>query len=269
MKIQKYFSSLLRSLVGNPVLYKIYEKVLWNQISNGKKPEHIGIILDGNRRWASERLMVPWIGHEFGADKVEDLLEWCLELGVKTVTLYVFSTENFQRPPTEVGKIMNLLEKKLIKILEDERIYKNEIKIKAIGRTYLLPSRLQDIIHHSEENTKKYDGLYLNIAVAYGGRAEIIDATKQIAKDVKEGKININEIDERAIEERLYTSHLPKPDPDLIIRTSGEERLSGFLLWQSAYSELCFLDAFWPDIRRIDLWRVIRTYQQRQRRFGH
>jgi tritrans,polycis-undecaprenyl-diphosphate synthase [geranylgeranyl-diphosphate specific] len=213
--------------------------------------------------------MLPWIGHEFGADRVEDLLEWCLELDVKTVTIYVFSTENFERTPKEIGKIMNLLEKKLIKILEDERIYKNEIKIKAIGRTNLLPSRLQEIIRHSEEKTKEYNGLYLNIAVAYGGRAEIIDATKKIAKDVNEGKLNINEIDEKAIEKRLYTSHLPKPDPDLIIRTSGEERLSGFLLWQSAYSELCFLDAFWPDIRRIDLWRVIRTYQQRKRRFGH
>ncbi len=268
MNLQEYVLALSRRVVYNSVTYGIYERVLWNQVKDGKKPEHIGVILDGNRRWASEHSMPPWEGHQFGADKVEDLLEWCLDLDIKTVTIYTFSMENFQRPRKEVEEIMNLLEERLKRLLSDESIHKNRVRIKVIGRTSLLPDRTQEIIRQIEEETESYDEHYLNMAVAYGGRAEIIDAAKKIAEEVQTGELNMDEINEEVVESHLYTAHLPKSDPDLIIRTSGEERLSGFLLWQGAYSELCFIDVFWPDFRRIDLWRAIRTFQQRERRYG-
>ena len=270
LNIQKSLSLLFRRLTYNSLIYKIYEKALWNQIKNKKKPEHIGVILDGNRRWASQRSLPLWMGHHFGADKVEDFIEWCFNLGVKTVTLYVLSTENFQRSTKEVEKIIQLIKEKAEKMKGSEgRIFhEKKVRIKAIGRVNLLSKTMQDTLHELEESTKKYDGFYLNLAIAYGGRAEIIDATKKIVEEVSHGKLKLNQIDEQTFEQYLYTAHLPKSDPDLIIRTSGEERLSGFFLWQGAYSELHFLDVFWPDFRRIDLWRSIRTYQSRKRRYG-
>ena len=152
--------------------------------------------------------------------------------------------------------------------MDDERIHANRVQVKIIGRTHLLPKRTQNIIHEVEERTAAYDGHYLTLAVAYGGRAEIIDAIKKIYKQIQGGQLTVNEISEEVIEDNLYTAYLPNSEPDLIIRTSGEERLSGFLIWQSVYSELCFIDVFWPDFRRIDLWRAIRTFQQRKRRYG-
>lgn len=268
MGIRRYLSFLARRILCNRVVYKIYEKMLWYQIKDGTKPEHIGVILDGNRRWASGHSIPSWAGHQYGADKAEDLLDWCLELDVKTVTMYAFSTENFDRSPEEVDEIMNLLDERLKDVLSDERIHKHQVQIKVIGRISLIPDHTQKVIQMVEEATKNYNQHYLNMAIAYGGRAEIIDATKKIAEEIKIGKLDVDDIDEEVIEDHLYTSHLPNSDPDLIIRTSGEERLSGFLLWQGAYSELCFIDVFWPDFRRIDLWRAIRTYQQRERRFG-
>lgn len=268
MTYRRYLSLLARRILCNSVVYKIYEKILWNQIKGLEMPEHIGVVLDGNRRWASERSMPPWVGHKFGAEKVEDLLNWCLDLKVKSITLYAFSTENFNRPDKEVQKIMDLFDERLKVVFSNDRIHKNRVKISAIGRINLLPESTQKLIHAVEERTKEYDQYYLNLAIAYGGRAEIVDAMRKIAEKIKIGKTDVNEIDEGMIEEHLYTAHLPKSEPDLIIRTSGEERLSGFLLWQGAYSELCFVDVFWPDFRRIDLWRVIRTYQQREKRFG-
>jgi tritrans,polycis-undecaprenyl-diphosphate synthase [geranylgeranyl-diphosphate specific] len=241
---------------------------LWNQIKDGKMPEHIGVILDGNRRWAEEHYLPPWSGHQIGADKVEDLLHWCISLNVNTITLYLFSTENFNRPGKEILAIMNLFEERLKKIFTDELIHKNQVQIRAIGRINLLPDSIQKLIHTVEEDTKNYNDHYLNMAIAYGGRAEIVDATKKIVEAVTTGTIAVEQIDEKTIEEHLYTAYLPKSDPDLIIRTSGEERLSGFLLWQGAYSELCFVDVYWPDLRRIDLWRAIRIHQQRERRYG-
>ena len=264
----KSLSPLIRKVMCNSLIYKIYERMLWNQIKSGKMPEHIGIVLDGNRRWASEHSLCPWDGHFFGAEKVEELLDWCLELKIKAITLYVFSTENFRRPAKEIDEIFSIAEEKLRKLLSDRSIHENRVRIKAIGRINLLPSDLKKLILEAEEVTRDYDEHYLNIAMAYGGRAEIVDATIRIAEEVKDGKIIPDQIDEKTIESHLYTSHLPKFDPDLIIRTSGEERLSGFLLWQGAYSELCFLDVYWPDFRKIDLWRAIRTYQGRRRRYG-
>ncbi|MFQ6076680.1 MAG: polyprenyl diphosphate synthase [Candidatus Bathyarchaeia archaeon] len=269
MNVRRYLSSLVRMALCNSIVYKVYEKILWNQIKDGAKPEHIGIILDGNRRWASENAMPAWMGHHIGADKIEELLNWYLELDGKAVTLYVFSTENFGRSRKEVDEIMKLAREKLVKVLNDEQIHKNRVRIKAIGRLDLLPEDVRDLIERAEEATKDYDGRYLNVAIAYGGRAEIVDATRKIAEEVLAGKLAPSEIDEGVVEDHLYTAHLPKPDPDLIVRTSGEERLSGFLLWQGAYSELVFLDVYWPDFRKIDLWRAIRTYQRRDRRYGH
>ncbi|MEM3623473.1 MAG: polyprenyl diphosphate synthase [Candidatus Bathyarchaeia archaeon] len=253
------------SIIG---AYKAYEKWLWHQVKNGDKPEHIAIILDGNRRWASEKALQPWFGHEKGAEKVEQLLDWCLKLNVKSITLYAFSTENFNRSKAEVEEIMRIAEEEFRRILTDERIHKNKVRVKVIGRLSLLPESLQQLVNDVEEATRDYNEHFLNIAFAYGGRAEIVDAARQIAENVQTGKLDVKSIDEDLFEKYLYTSHMPKQDPDLIIRTSGEERLSGFLLWQSAYSELCFLDVYWPDFRLIDLLRAVRTFQKRKRRFG-
>lgn len=259
---------MFKTLLSAVGAYRIYQGWLWRQVKNGEKPEHIAIILDGNRRWASEKVLNPWFGHEKGAEKVEDLLDWCLKLDVKSVTLYTFSTENFRRTPDEVGEIMRIAEAWFGKLLTDERIYKDKVRVKVIGRVSLLPESLQKLIKEVENATQDYSDHFLNFAFAYGGRAEIVDAARKIAEEVHEGKLNPEKVDEKTFEQYLYTSHMPQPDPDLIIRTSGEERLSGFLLWQSAYSELCFLDVFWPDFRLIDLLRAVRTFQKRKRRFG-
>jgi len=259
---------MLSSLLSVLGVYKLYEKWLWYQVKNETKPEHIAIILDGNRRWASEQLLGPWIGHHRGADKVENLLDWCFDLDVKSITLYAFSTENFQRSMEEVEEILRVAGQKLQEILTDERIRKHEVRVKVIGRLGLLPKSLQEIILQVESATKNFDKHFLNVALAYGGRAEIVDATRKIAQKVEKGEMKPDSIDEALFERYLYTAHMSKQDPDLIIRTSGEERLSGFLLWQCAYSELCFLDVYWPDFRRIDLLRAVRTYQRRKRRFG-
>ena len=248
--------------------YKMYEKWLWQQVKNGVKPEHIAIILDGNRRWATENELNPWLGHKQGAETVEHLLDWCLKFNVKFITLYAFSTENFSRTSQEIEKIMRISEDKFRKLLTDERIHKNKVHVKVIGRTNLLPDSLRQIIVNVENATAHYDNIFLNFAFAYGGRAEILDAAKIIAGQVKDGKLEVDDINESLFEKYLYTSHMTKQEPDLIIRTSGEERMSGFLLWQSAYSELAFLDVYWPDFRFIDLLRVIRTYQLRKRRYG-
>lgn len=255
----------LLSVIG---AYKVYEEWLWHQLKGGVKPEHIAIILDGNRRWASEQALNLFSGHEKGADKVEQLIDWCLQLGVKSITLYMFSTENFQRSKSEVEEIMRIAEERFQRILADERIHENKVRVKVIGRVNLLPEHLQQLIADVEKSTEGYDKHFLNFAFAYGGRAEIVDAAKKIAEKVGTGDLSPDEVDEQLFEKHLYTSHMPNQDPDLIIRTSGEERLSGFLLWQSAYSELCFLDVYWPDFRFIDLLRAVRTFQNRKRRFG-
>jgi len=253
------------SIVG---AYKLYEKWLWYQVKNGDKIEHIAIILDGNRRWAIENELNPWLGHKKGAEAVERLLDWCEMLNVKFITLYAFSTENFRRPPDEIQEIMRISEEKFSKLLRGERIHKNKVHVKVIGRVHLLPQSLQQLISEVEKATENYDNQFLNFAFAYGGRAEILDAAKTIAQKVKTGELALDDVNESTFEKHLYTAHMPKQEPDLIIRTSGEERMSGFLLWQAAYSELCFLDVYWPDFRLIDLLRAIRTFQKRKRRYG-
>jgi len=250
--------------------YRLYERWLELQVKGKPMPEHVAIILDGNRRWARMHGLEPWMGHKAGARKVEDFLKWCLDLGIRTITLYAFSTENFGRPSREVVELMRLFREKLVELKDSDMVRDHEVRVKVIGRLDLLPKDIRELAREVEEATEHYNRHFLNIALAYGGRAEIVDAVREIAKDVAEGRLRPEEVDEELFERYLYTGYLPPAlrDPDLIIRTSGEERLSGFLLWQSAYSELCFLDVYWPEFRRIDLLRAIRTYQSRQRRFG-
>jgi tritrans,polycis-undecaprenyl-diphosphate synthase [geranylgeranyl-diphosphate specific] len=259
---------VLEGLLRATGAYKFYENRLTWQVEEGPIPSHIGIILDGNRRWAQDRKYSVDLGHAYGADVVEKLLDWCQDLGIKSITLYVLSTENLQRTAEEVQELFRLIEERLTNLLSDQRIYKYRVRVKGIGKFDLLPQSLLGILREVEEKTAAYDGHFLNIAIAYGGRAEITDVVKSIADDVKNGTLSPETISEATIASRLYTAHLPNPEPDLIIRTSGEERMSGFLLWQGAYSELIFMDVYWPAFRKIDLLRAIRTYQKRKRRLG-
>jgi len=248
--------------------YRLYERWLKGQVNKQDVPQHVAVILDGNRRWANERSLPYLNGHLYGAKLAEEFLEWCLDVGIRTITVYVFSTENFQRPKEEVERILGLMEDEARRLRDDERLHENRVRVKTIGRIDLLPESLQRTLRDVERKTENYNEHYLNIAIAYGGRAEIVDATRKIVEDAAKQKVSLNQINEELFKNYLYTAHLPNPYPDLIIRTSGEERLSGFLLWQSAYSELCFLDVYWPDFRKIDLLRAVRTYQQRKRRYG-
>jgi tritrans,polycis-undecaprenyl-diphosphate synthase [geranylgeranyl-diphosphate specific] len=260
--------ALMNTLLQLSGIYSFYERHLELEIIKYPLPNHIAIVLDGNRRWANMHLLDTNWGHNHGADKAEELLNWIHDVGIKITTLYVLSTENLERKDRELENIYRLLEKKLEKLYNDERVHKRRMKIKAIGDTKLLPYSLQQILTKLEESTADYDSMFLNIAIAYGGQKELIEAIRKIARMAKQGQIKVDEIDERTIESCLYTSHLPQPSPDLILRTSGEKRLSGFLIWQSAYSELMFMDVFWPEFRKIDLMRAIRTYQHRVRRHG-
>ena len=207
-------------------------------------------------------------GHFHGADAVEKLLDWCEELNIKIITLYVLSAENLARDDAELHYLYDLIKARLEKLYNDPRIHKNRMRVKAIGRVELLPESLKEVLNRLDEATKNYDNHFLNVAIAYGGQDELIDAVKKIATKIKEGSIDVSTIDKDVIESCLYTSHLPQPSPDMILRTSGEKRLSGFLLWQSAYSELVFMDVYWPEFRKIDLMRAIRTFQRRARRLG-
>ena len=249
-------------------VYKLYEKYLLQQISNNSPPKHIGIILDGNRRWASSHEKPQWMGHVEGANNTNDILEWCHELKIKVITLYALSEENFDRPKDELDKLLSVIEYKLDELLTDSKIDLYDVNVKIIGDKNNLNNNLNNKIDKLEYKTKDHVGHFLNIALAYGGRSEIVDVVKILSQKSIDGTIDPNSINQDVIEKHLSTSHLPYQDPDLIIRTSGESRLSGFLLWQSAYSELLFLDVYWPDFRKIDLMRAIRTFQKRNRRYG-
>ena len=231
-------------------------------------PNHIAIILDGNRRWAKRNLSLPKEGHFKGADAVENLLDWCEEFDIKIITLYVLSAENLSRKDLELENLFEIIRIRLEKLFNDPRIHKNQMRVKAIGRVELLPDSIKNVLKRLDDATKNYERHFLNIAIAYGGQDELIDAIKKIVGKIKDGVLKIDDINKKEIEANLYTSHLPQSSPDMILRTSGEKRLSGFLLWQSAYSELIFMDVFWPGFRKIDLMRAIRTFQKRKRRIG-
>ena len=212
--------------------------------------------------------MISKEGHWQGADAVENLLDWCEEFDIKIITLYVLSVENLDRKDVELEYLYNLIKNRLEKLYNDPRIHKNEMRVKAIGKIELLPESIKDVLQRLDDATKDYNKHFLNIAIAYGGQNELVDAVKKIGRKIKSGALDVDKIDKKEIEANLYTSHLPQSSPDMILRTSGEKRLSGFLIWQSAYSELVFMDIFWPEFRKIDLMRAIRTFQERKRRIG-
>ena len=232
--------------------------------SDNNIPKHVGIIIDGNRRFAKRLMMKPWKGHEWGAKKFEKLLEWCMTLGIKELTLYTFSIENFNRPKEEFDYLMSLFDKTFTEAKSNEKIHKNKIRISFIGRTYMFPEKVQKAMNELSSSTKDYNGLIVNFAMAYGGRAEIIDATKKIAQQIKEGKLDIESINEEVFKKNIYL----ESEPDLIIRTSGEKRLSGFLLWQGSYAEIYWCEKLWPEFEKEDFLTAIEDYSKRQRRFG-
>ena len=226
-------------------------------------PKHIGIILDGNRRWARQKGKMPWDGHRAGFDKLKDLFKWAKELGIKELSLYCFSTQNFKRDKKEVDFLMGIFEKAANDLLKDKDIHDNKVKVRFIGRLHLLPEKVQKAAKKVMEATKDYNNYIVNFCVAYGGREEIVDGVNKVIKDVKDGKID--GVDESSFAKYLYI----QSDPDLIIRTSGEKRTSNFLLWHSSYSEWFFLDKHWPDFTKEDLKNVVDDFvEKRNRRFG-
>ena len=227
-------------------------------------PKHIAIIMDGNRRWAKKRGLPSSMGHAEGANTLEKIADDCSDLGIKYLTVYAFSTENWKRSEEEVDYLMKLLAKHIKDF--DKRIKNRDIRFRLVGDINRLNKDLQDGIRGIEERTKDKQGLTVNIAINYGGRAELTYMVKEIAKETKDGNISLDEIDENLISKHLQTKDTP--DPDLIIRTGGENRLSGFLLWQAAYSELYFTDVLWPDFDKKELEKAIYEYNNRKRNFG-
>lgn len=249
------------------ILYRLYEWYITRDLKPEKMPKHVAIIMDGNRRYSKLQGNMDVVkGHEIGVDTLEKVLDWSIELGIEIITAYAFSTENFNRPEHEVEGLMNLFVVNFKRLVNHEKIHKNEVKVKVVGRTELLPESVRQAISEAEEATAHYNKRLFNIAIGYDGRLEIIDSFKKIIQDVQDGKITIDDVDEELVSKNLYTAGLD--DPNLIIRTSGEERLSGFLLWQSSYSELYFCETLWPELRKVDFIRAIRSYQERDRRFG-
>ena len=227
-------------------------------------PSHIGIIMDGNGRWAKQKGLLRTIGHEKGSRSVREVVEASAELGLQNLTLYAFSTENWKRPKYEVDTLMKLLVSSLRK--EIHRLQDNNIKLNAIGNLKLLPSKVLNELNEVIESTKNNSRMTLTVALSYGSREELVHAMKEIGNKVKNNIISPEKIDETIINEHLYTQNLP--DVDLLIRTSGEQRISNFLLWQIAYAELYFTDVLWPDFSKEELYLALHSYQNRERRFG-
>lgn len=249
------------------ILYSGYEKRLAKDILKGQMPKHIAVIMDGNRRYAAEHLNNDKKeGHRKGEKKIEELIEWCFDLNVPYVTVYAFSTENFKREKDEVDYLMELAESLLYKMADSDKIHEHKVRINVFGDNSILPDGVVKAIEYAHKKTGDYKDFMFNVAMAYGGRQEIVSAVREIARKVKNGELEVDDISENTFSQHLYTGDTP--DPDLILRTSGEVRMSNFLLWQLAYSELYFTDVFWPGFRRVDFLRAIRSYQQRVRRYG-
>lgn len=241
------------------------DKALQEELKkSGDIPTHIAIIMDGNGRWAKRRGLPRVAGHRRGVETVREIVEVCAEVGVKYLTLYTFSTENWKRPKDEVSTLMRLLLKSLKDRLDE--LNKNNIKLTCIGNIESLPDVVQKQLFEDIERTKNNTRMTLNLALSYSGRWELLEAVKNISRKIVEGKLSPDKITESTIADHLTTRNMP--DPDLIIRTSGEFRVSNFLLWQIAYSEFVILDVFWPDFSREHLYEAIRQYQKRERRFG-
>ena len=225
-------------------------------------PQHIAIIMDGNGRWSTERGLDRTFGHKAGLDTVKKITAECSRLGVKYLTLYTFSTENWKRPAYEIEALMGLV----LNFLEMELFSDNNVKFRMVGDIESLSENVQKKVHYMEDLTSKYDGMTLVVALSYSSKLELTSVTKQIAQEVKDGKLDVNDITEETINQRLWTNYMP--DPDLLIRTGGELRISNYLLWQIAYSELYFCDTYWPDFDEEELYKSIYSFQSRQRRFG-
>tara|TARA_B000000532_G_scaffold92104_2_gene73738 strand:- start:266 stop:1135 length:870 start_codon:yes stop_codon:yes gene_type:complete len=240
---------------------------LRDRVIGGPIPQHVSIIMDGNRRFAENEGLESSIGHRYGKQKLEEVMDWVLELGIPYLTVYALSTENVvNRTEDELEVLFDLYVEGLEDLLKNERIFSNQVKVQVAGHKELLPKNVIDAIENAEKATIGHSGCVFTICLAYGSREEILAAVRSIAVDHASGDVSIEEIDELMISKRLYTGGLP--DPDLIIRTSGEERISNFLLWQAAYSELYFTDVFWPSFSKSDFLSAIESYQNRKRRFG-
>ncbi len=247
------------------LVYGLYSRRVERRIDVSQTPKHIGVILDGNRRWAKASGGSPEQGHRAGADKIAEMLGWCEETGVEVVTLWLLSTDNLNRPEAQLAPLLDIIGEAVASLAEAQRW-----RIHPVGALDLLPASTAEKLKAAEDATRDLDGLLVNIAVGYGGRREIADAVRSLLQEQAAAGRTLEEladvIDVEHIAEHLYTKG--QPDPDLVIRTSGEQRLGGFLLWQSANSEFYFCEALWPDFRRVDFLRAIRAYAERERRFG-
>ena len=247
------------------VLYTAYERQLVKGLPPERLPRHVGLMLDGNRRWAKKRGANTAHGHKAGADNIEPLLTWCEELGIEVVTLWLLSTDNLKRSEVELAPLLAIIED-----VVDELSAAGNRRFNLVGALGLLPEATRTRLENAVSATQDGDGMVVNIAVGYGGRQEIVDAFRAILLDAAERGEDMTQLAQRltidSVGDYLYTKG--QPDPDLVIRTSGEQRLGGFLLWQSAHSEFYFCEAFWPDFRRVDFLRALRAYAERERRFG-
>jgi short-chain Z-isoprenyl diphosphate synthase len=247
------------------LLYGVYERRLTTKLSPAQTPRHIGVILDGNRRWARAYGEHVSEGHRKGADKIHELLSWCEEVGVEVVTLWLLSTDNLNRPQEELSDLVRIIEKAVSDLARTGRW-----RVHPVGAVDLLPAETTALLKEVDESTRDISGVLVNVAIGYGGRREIADAVRSLLNEHASRGTSIEDLaqllDVEHIAEHLYTRG--QPDPDLVIRTSGEQRLSGFLLWQSAHSEFYFCEAYWPDFRKVDFLRALRDYMVRNRRFG-
>lgn len=251
-------------------LYWLYEGRLERNVQRGPLPKHIGLIMDGNRRFARSVGLDVAAGHDYGAGKAREVLEWCFDLGIRHVTLWGFSSDNRGRAETEVSHLHSLFARQARAMIEDPKIHKNRVRVRVIGDIRDFPEDVQAALREVEAATAEYGDRQLNVAIGYGGREEIVAAVQNLLREQGGHTTSVDELARKItadeIERHLYTAG--SPDPDFIIRTSGEVRLSGFLLWQAAYSEYYFCDAFWPSFRRVDFLRALRSFQARERRFG-
>jgi short-chain Z-isoprenyl diphosphate synthase len=247
------------------LVYGLYERRLAHDLSTRELPRHVGVILDGNRRWATEQGSTSAAGHRAGAAKIEEFLGWCDEVGVEVVTLWLLSTDNLARPAEELAPLLTIIEDAIRALADSGRWV-----VRHVGSKERLPERTRAVLLDAERRTAAVDGMTVNVAVGYGGRQELVDAVRAMLQEGASAGATLEElaeeIDVEHIAAHLYTRG--QPDPDLVIRTSGEQRLSGFLLWQSAHSEFWFCEAYWPDFRRVDFLRALRDYAARERRFG-
>jgi tritrans,polycis-undecaprenyl-diphosphate synthase [geranylgeranyl-diphosphate specific] len=255
-------SEKMGDVLGQAVEAKLFREVMGHDI----QPKHLAIIMDGNRRFAWRSNLATHVGHRIGKQRLEAVLDWVLELGIPWFTVYALSTENLNRPEKELKTLFKLYIDGLKSIADDPRIHENNVRVQIIGHRDLLPKDVNDAIDYAESVTKDYEDFVFTVCLAYGAREEMIRAIQNIADLHAKGSLPLDSITQETVSEHLYTAEMP--DPDLVIRTSGEERISNFLLWQMAYSELYFTDVFWPSFKKKDLLKAVQTYQMRKRRFG-